>query len=411
MKDLTIFLLFVLVTLSSVKAAEELQYDRTLTFGRDAINQDDFFDYKPADVKTGMEVGAQCGKISIDGSFKAALKKIKGQFRNQLDLSKLVAASPLLAACHYSPALCKGVQSYQELINFMTKFNFNQCAIQDKYIKSRGQVFNRQIANCIGRRNTDDADYEKIKDECYKKHDDFGLNRPFSGSTKPFNRNLVKGSLDWLGIKDDSLYESLMQTVGEVSFSFGSFRSMFGSAGKRVTPYQQERIETKKFKTEVCSIVEIQDVSESISKLRNVDLSKKTDSIITRNVIFDLLTFPYETRLNLCDELASAWAERKVERRIKKLRRVLVESLANPNLVDYEVKMLKAKINLLEEYQKNLDKNSTLNVYQILERIRIEAIRNRENDSLEQHKVLKEEFRKRKLLKELIGSCNSNGRC
>ena len=356
-------------------------------------------------------MGSQCGKISIDGSFKAALKKIKGQFKNQLSLSKFVSASPFIAACYYSPALCKGIQNYQELINFMTKFNFNQCAIQDKYIKSRGQVFNRQIANCIGSKSTDDSDYETIKDQCYKKHDDFGLNRPFSGSTKPFNRNLVKGSLDWLGIKDESLYQSLMQTVGEVSFSFGSFTTMFGSGGKRVTPYQQEHIETQKFKAEICSIVEISDVTKSIAKLQSVDLSDKTDSIITRNVIFDLLTFPYETRLNLCDELASAWAERKIERRIKKLRRVLVESLGNPNLVDYEVKMLKAKIKLLSEYQKNLDKNSTLNVYQILERIRIEAIRNREKDSLNQHKVLKEEFRKRKLLKDLISSCNSSGRC
>jgi hypothetical protein len=121
-------------------------------FQQQALKKDPIFDeYRTVDLGINLGIGSDCGRVDFKNTLQATLKNILDS-RYFGDMGKdIMAGSPMLLACYFSPTWCAILKHSQINANFMSQMRLNQCALMDKYTDSRVQDFYEERQTCVHR--------------------------------------------------------------------------------------------------------------------------------------------------------------------------------------------------------------------------------------------------------------------
>jgi hypothetical protein len=121
-------------------------------FQNQGLKRDPIFDeYRTVDIGVNLGVGSDCGRVDFRSTLQASLKNILDS-RYFGDMGKdIIAGSPMLLACYFSPTWCAILKHSQINANFMSQMRLNQCSLMDKYVDSRVQEFYEERQSCVHR--------------------------------------------------------------------------------------------------------------------------------------------------------------------------------------------------------------------------------------------------------------------
>ena len=103
-----------------------------------------FDEYRTIDLSAELGVGADCGRISIENTMKAALKNVLDARYLEGMGQDILASSPMLLTCYFSPTWCSILKHSRIRANFLSQLRLNQCRAIDAYTDDRVAEFYEQ---------------------------------------------------------------------------------------------------------------------------------------------------------------------------------------------------------------------------------------------------------------------------
>ena len=119
---------------------------------KDRGRKDPVFDeYRKIELGLDLGIGSDCGKIDFQSSLKATLKNLLDT-KYFGDMGKdILAGSPMLVTCYFSPTWCSILKHTRLNANFISQMRLDQCSIMDKYVDSRTEDFYQERQKCVHR--------------------------------------------------------------------------------------------------------------------------------------------------------------------------------------------------------------------------------------------------------------------
>jgi len=114
--------------------------------------KNDFFDQaRNIDLGLDLSVGADCGRIDFRSTLRGALQNVLDA-KYFGDMGKnILAASPMLAICYFSPTWCSILKQSKLSANALTGMRLKQCGLIDKYIDGRVEDYYQERQRCVQR--------------------------------------------------------------------------------------------------------------------------------------------------------------------------------------------------------------------------------------------------------------------
>ncbi|MBS1983568.1 MAG: hypothetical protein JST16_05290 [Bdellovibrionales bacterium] len=219
----------------SFRYSKRLQPSDYLLQSHDSLRDPVFDHYKTVDLGASIGVGSDCGRLDVGGTLRSSLKNILDT-KYFGDLGRnIIAGSPMLLTCYFSPTWCAILKHSQLSANFLSQMRLDQCSLVDKYVDSRVEDFYRERQECVHRSiQSNGGDLERAMDSCNGRgiwEQNLGSwagGRP--GEKVEVNR-LIEGSAKWAGFTSAeaqptvSLVKAL---VGDTIVSKGNISVEYG---------------------------------------------------------------------------------------------------------------------------------------------------------------------------------------
>lgn len=244
MKNL--FLLMVFLAQAAF-AAPDLDYRNMGTlspsdylFGSHGRARDPVFDeYRTVDLNLNIGLGADCGRMNIHNTMQAALRNILDS-KYLGDIGKdIMASSPLLLTCYFSPTWCSILKHSQLQSNFLAQLRMNQCKAIDSYTDSKVNEFYEQRAECVRKANQQSGgNFEQSLEQC-KNYWDTDLASWSGGGDKTPENRLIEGTAKWAGFQGqsaDRIVNITKAMIGDTIIKKGSLRIDYGPRRVQITP-------------------------------------------------------------------------------------------------------------------------------------------------------------------------------
>ncbi|PIQ68555.1 MAG: hypothetical protein COV91_03440 [Candidatus Taylorbacteria bacterium CG11_big_fil_rev_8_21_14_0_20_46_11] len=327
----TKFILFLLLNFLIIPAhaqANDLDYQNVETFapsdyllGSHGRRKDPIFDeYRTIDLNLDLGLGADCGRISVKNTMKAALQNILDA-RYLGDMGKdILAASPMLLTCYFSPTWCSILKHSRIRANFLAQLRMNQCKAIDSYTDSKVTEFYEQRADCVRKANQQSGgNFERSMESC-KNYWDADI-ADWSGDGKTPENRLIESTAKWAGFKGQKAERIVNLTkafIGDTVIKRGSISVDYGPHRVQLTPRTYLMDVRKDTHAKLCGglikrIIELGGHRSNVYQLvSDKDLDGLSGSaghhLVDRQTILSLAYLPHSKREVACKKLSDAIA-------------------------------------------------------------------------------------------------------
>ncbi len=369
MAYLTIFLLILTVNTyskdysanytSRLSASDYLLKDR-------GKHSDPVFDvYRTVDLGVDLGIGSDCGRISLKNTLKASLKNllINREYFGEVGRS-ILAASPMLLTCYFSPTWCSILKHGRITANFLAQMRLDQCSLIDKYTDSRTEDFYIERQKCVHSAiERKDGNMEQAMKECQNGNvHQYDLSN-WAGSRygkKTSSNKLLESSAKWAGFNDsesNKLLDLAKSIVGETIISKGKISINYGTRKVALTPRTYLMSIEKETYNSLCKNlfqkIDAQKDKHSIEKivtdndLRTISQNEK-ERLIDRQTLRSLVYLPLNKRKIACKKLSAAMSLTMFSRKMNRTIDMLTRQSHDPHLPPKWKRKLKEKISKLE---------------------------------------------------------------
>lgn len=333
------------------------------------MRNDLFENLKPVEASVNLGIGADCGRLNVEGTLRSTFGKVLGGDYFKGLAQDILASAPMLTACYLSPTWCSILKHTQLSANFLTQTRLSQCQIIDKYTDSRVEDYQRERQSCIHKAIADNGgDMEAAMNSC--QGNVFSV-KPgtWAGSTKddPHAPNkLIADSVRWAGFDgpDADKYTGLIQSfVGDTVLAQGSVSIDYGPRAHPYSPrsylISMEQQSYQAFCKQLLPAIAAQ--SEGNGKyvkdadiedmLKQLPTSSNEDEgpFLTPDIVRNLAYLPSERRDRVCLKLSQTMALQSFIRDMNRSIDILATTAQNPNLPPNRKLELENKRNELKD--------------------------------------------------------------
>ncbi|MGE3759437.1 MAG: hypothetical protein AB7H97_16860 [Pseudobdellovibrionaceae bacterium] len=329
------------------------------------LRRDPVFDqFRTVDLGINLGIGSDCGRVDFKNTLQATLKNILDS-RYFGDMGKdIIAGSPMLLTCYFSPTWCAILKHSQINANFMSQMRLNQCALMDKYTDSRVADYYEERQTCVHKQiEQNGGNIEAAMQACNSSSMWTSDIANWSGSKygeKSNSNELIGSSAKWAGFdqqeggKDTiNLVKSL---VGDTVVARGTVSVNYGGKPFGITPRTHlaaiERDVQDKLCTNLLGKIDNASPGQSNTLIRTADLKSITGSdlpLLDQQTIRNLAVMPYKTRSLYCQRLANSIAASRFSEDMNRSLDVLAVASQNPNLPDRRRKEIADKRESLKQ--------------------------------------------------------------
>ena len=264
MKNLLLIFIGAVVCLPG--RADDLRYQTRLSphdyLWRSEENYHDpvFDEYRTVDLGADIGVGSDCGRIDFTNTLRASLKNILDT-KYFGDLGKnIIASSPMLLACYFSPTWCAILKHSQVSAHYISQMRLDQCSLIDKYTDNRVEDFYQERQGGVRRAIEENGgDLEHAMETCRgNKLWDQDLPNwagKLQGAKVSENR-LIESSAKWAGFDSSEGKKSvdlLKAFVGDTVVFHGNGKVDYGPRQSSLTPRMYLQTIEKKTFEELCT--------------------------------------------------------------------------------------------------------------------------------------------------------------
>ena len=119
-------------------------------FGAYGPVDDGIFDtMKVVDLTVDVGIGADCGRLNVHTTLRAALNNILDEQYFKSLGKNIVGSSPMLLTCYLSPTWCSVLKHSRLRASSLLKTRLSQCGMIDRYTDSRSEEFQRERQTCV----------------------------------------------------------------------------------------------------------------------------------------------------------------------------------------------------------------------------------------------------------------------
>jgi hypothetical protein len=305
-----------------------------------------------------LGIGSDCGRINFEGTLKSTLQNVLNA-RYFGDLGKdIIAGSPMLLACYFSPTWCSILKHSQLTANLLSQSRLNQCSLIDKYTDSRVEDFYRERQDCIHREiSNKGGDLEQAMQSC---NNMWTANlKNWAGATlapSPTNQ-LIESSAVWAGLLGPTARKSLdlaKSFVGDTVVSRGVVTVQYGPSGAPRSPRTYLlNLQTDKYRALCQDLLPRIGPGQSVDRVVSpTDLSAFQDEwgnpLIDRQTLESLASLPPYRRQIACRKISNAVAATEFSRDLNRAVDTLNVLSQNPNLPPNRQDELRQKARSLE---------------------------------------------------------------
>jgi len=163
---------------------------------------DDIFDrYSTIDLGADLAIGADCGKVDFRGTLRATLRNLlDAKYFGNLGKS-IMAASPMLLACYFSPTWCAVLKHTRVNANFLSQMRLDQCALIDRYVDNRVEDYHQERQSCVRQQiKRNGGNLETALKSCRNVWDVDLVDWAGGGGEKVETNRLIESSAKWAGL-------------------------------------------------------------------------------------------------------------------------------------------------------------------------------------------------------------------
>ena len=329
-----------------------------------------------------LGIGSDCGRIDFKSTLQASLQNILDT-KYFGDMGRdIIAASPMLLTCYFSPTWCAILKHSQVNANWLSQMRLNQCSLIDKYVDSRVDDFYQERQSCV-RRSIDrnggnmEAALESCSGNNVWRADLSNWAGSQYGSEASTNR-LLDSSAKWAGLdqpENRGTMDLVKSMVGDTVVSHGNVSVEYGPRSIPLTPRTYLQSVQKVTYDKLCGEIlpKVVDrtgetpVDQVVTDADLQALSPNTEQILVdRQTIRSLSAMGFREREIACQKLSEAVAMTVFSVDVNRSLDVLSTLAQNPNLppnrkaeIEQKRKMLKDQVDLTLELHKS--KNEPLN--------------------------------------------------
>jgi hypothetical protein len=207
-------------------------------------HQDNIFDsYRTIDLGASIGVGSDCGQIDFTSTLRASLKNLLDSKYFANIGQNIIASSPMLLACYFSPTWCAILKHSQVGAHYLSQMRLDQCSVIDKYVDSRVEDFYQERQSCVRKAiEANNGDMEHAMETCQgNKLWDVDLSN-WAGKRngeKVTSNKLLESSAKWAGFEGQEAEQSLnlvKALVGDTVVSRGGVSVEYGPRQSALTP-------------------------------------------------------------------------------------------------------------------------------------------------------------------------------
>lgn len=317
-------------------------------FAPNPERRNDLFEtLKPVDLGVNLAIGADCGKINIDGTLRAAFGKfLSGDYFKGL-ANDILGSAPMLAACYMSPTWCAILKHTQLSANFLAGLRLNQCQIMDKYVDSRVEDYYRERQSCVHRSiESNGGNMESALSSCqngvFERKAGNWLGR---GDDPNRPNNLLADSTKWAGFsgaEGDRVTNLLQSMVGDTVLMNGNLRVEYGPRAHAYSPRSYLISMEQQISDAFCGKL-LPDLSSATQFIPDGEIERRMKLLpsapgedeapmLTPDVVRNLSYLPKMRRDRICLKLSQAMAMQAFTRDMNRSIDVLTVAAQNPNL-------------------------------------------------------------------------------
>lgn len=381
-------LLFVAVSLGTSAPAVDFRHSTRTAPGDYLLrsldqHKDDIFDsYRTIDLGVTIGVGSDCGQIDFTSTLRASLKNILDTKYFANIGQNIIASSPMLLACYFSPTWCAILKHSQVGAHYLSQMRLDQCAVIDKFVDSRVEDFYQERQSCVRKAiQSNGGDMEHAMESCQgnKLWDtDLANWAGKRNGEKVTSNKLLDGSAKWAGFEGKEAEQSLnlvKALVGDTVVSRGGVSVEYGPRQSALTPRTYLQSVEKSTYDELCGklVKRIQDASpETVPDRLVTDAELKALSpgfavpLIDRQTLRALSVMSPLQRQQACKTLSDALSMTLFSTEMNRSLDLLTTLAQNPNLppnrkqeIEQKRRALKDSIDATVSMQKQ--KNAPLN--------------------------------------------------
>lgn len=367
-----IFLLIFLGSHSEYALAQEsghLKFEKRTTLSpgdyllksREDRKESVFEKYQTVDLGVDLGIGSDCGRVDFKNTLRSSLSNILDS-KYFGDLGKnIMASSPMLATCYFSPTWCAILKHSQLSANFMSQMRLDQCALIDKYTDKRVEDFYQERQTCVHKKIEENGgDLESAMDSCRNVWQSDLSSWAGGGNKTPTNK-LIESSAAWAGYQGGDSKKAIDMVkafVGDTVVTKGKVSVDYGARASALTPQRHLQELRVEIESKLCrGLVErVRDqrgtgaTSDLVSDsdLKALSGSSK-DYLIDRQTIESLAYMPLVQRENACKKLTDAIAMTTLTKDLNRSLDILSVSSQNPHLPAHRKVELEDKSRTLKE--------------------------------------------------------------
>lgn len=328
--------------------------------------KDPVFDsYKTIELGANIGVGSDCGRINFTSTLRASLKNILDT-KYFGDMGKnILAGSPMLLTCYFSPTWCAILKHSQINANWMSQMRLNQCSLIDKYVDSRVEDFYQERQGCVRKEiDKNGGNLEQAMESCNGNRlweSDLANWAGSKDGEKSATNKLIDSSAKWAGMESGDAKRTIdliKGFVGDTVVSKGNIHIEYGPRQNALTPrtYLQslEKFTYDTLCKKIVKKAENGSHSHSIDRLITDDdlrsISPGVEQfLVDRQTIRALIYMSPKQRIAACQKLSDAVAMTIFSTDINRSLDVLTTLSQNPNLPENRKQEIERKRKGLKE--------------------------------------------------------------
>ena len=334
-------------------------------FQHQGMKKDPVFDeYRSVDLGINLGIGSDCGRVDFKNTLQASLKNILDS-RYFGDMGKdIMAGSPMLVACYFSPTWCAILKHSQINANFMSQMRLNQYALMDKFVDSRVGDFYEERQACVHKEiEKNGGNIETAMQTCNSSRMwDTDLTN-WAGAKygeKSESNKLIQSSARWAGLdtpESSSTIKLVQSLVGDTVVSRGKVSVDYGDKPFGLTPRTHLASIERDIQDRLCngflSKIDQTEPGQINSIIRDTNLNEITgkvdQTLLDRQTLRNLAVIPLKTRSLYCLRLSNSIALSRFTEEMNRSLDVLTIASQNPNLPDRRRKEISDKRDSLKQ--------------------------------------------------------------
>lgn len=351
--------------------------------GSQEQHRDPVFDkYRTVELGVNLGVGSDCGRIDFKTTLQSSLQNILDTKYFGSMGRDILAGSPMLLTCYFSPTWCAILKHSQVSAHWLSQLRLDQCSIIDKYTDSRVDDFYQERQSCV-RKSIDKngGNLEQALERCSGnnvwKGDLANWAGNKSGEKASINR-LIESSAKWAGMDGPESKDTLgllKSFVGDTVVSRGNVSVEYGPRQTPLTPGTYLQSLEKATYSKLCLglVHKIEEAGDGVSLDRVIHeedlkgISPNTDQLLVdRQTLRSLAYMSSKQRSRACKKLSDAIALTVFSTDVNRALDVLTTLSQNPNLppnrkqeIETKRKALKDQIEMTVSLQR--ERNDPVN--------------------------------------------------